>query len=114
MDYTTLKEKIKLAGNPSTPKEILKILSLHQSWFVRSAVAGNPNTDPEVLKVLSGDIDLDVLCKVASNPSTPLDVLMKFAMYRSPWMRDSVIENPKATEELIILAKATEFILRNH
>jgi hypothetical protein len=62
-----------LARNPSTPAESLRLLST-QHVDVRSAVAGNPSSPPDLLSSLARDKAKSVRTAVASNPSTPEDV----------------------------------------
>jgi len=62
-------EKCKLAENPNTPTEILKVLATDEDYDVRSLVAGNPNTPVETLKVLATDKHFHVRYWVAKNPN---------------------------------------------
>ena len=62
-----------IARNPSTPAESLRLLST-QHVDVRSAVAGNPSSPPDLLSSLARDKAKSVRTAVASNPSTPEDV----------------------------------------
>ena len=62
-------EKIKLAENPNTPTETLKVLATDKNYTVRYWVALNPNTPVETLKVLATDWDLNVRYCVAKNPN---------------------------------------------
>lgn len=51
----TLKEKRKLAKNPTTPIKVLITLSKDSEWEIRNQVALNPNTPPDILTTLSKD-----------------------------------------------------------
>lgn len=62
-------EKIKLARNPNTPPEVLKVLANDVYSRVRYEVAQNPNTPQETLKVLATDEYSSVRCEVAQNPN---------------------------------------------
>ena len=50
-------DKLELARNSNTPKEILIILSKDENYNIRYSVAYNPNTPVEVLTKLSKDKD---------------------------------------------------------
>ena len=62
-------EKIKLAQNPNTPTETLKVLATDEDYAVRCGVARNPNTPVETPKVLATDEDYTVRYCVAENPN---------------------------------------------
>ena len=47
--------------------------------YVRLAVAGNPSTPPEILETLAEDDDSFVRLDVAGNPSTPPETLVTLA-----------------------------------
>ena len=64
-----------LAGNPSTPIDTLDRLSRDPEVKVREQLAGNPNVSLEVLIELSKDSDEAVEAAIARNPSTPTDIL---------------------------------------
>jgi len=51
-------DKVRLANNKRTSKEILSILSTDEDDHIRWSVTHNPNTSKEVLKKLSKDKDL--------------------------------------------------------
>ena len=70
-------DKIALAKNPNTPKEILTILSTDKDKIVRCWVAENLNTPKEVLTKLSTDKSWYVRCRVVDNPNTPKRILTK-------------------------------------
>ena len=46
-------EKIKLAKNPNTPQETLKLLATDKGWDVRCVVAKNPNYKKQTLELTS-------------------------------------------------------------
>ena len=49
----SIDDRIKLAKNSNTSKEILTILSTDENWIVLWHIAYNPNTPIDVLKKLS-------------------------------------------------------------
>ena len=59
-------DRIKLAKNSNTSKEILTILSTDENWIVLWHTAYNPNTPIEVLKILSTDKYSDEIREAAS------------------------------------------------
>ncbi len=82
-------------------------------FFTKHLLAQNSKTSPEVLRDLSNADDFIVRGFVAQNPSTPIDALEHLAEDDFTWVRYGVMINPNATEYIIMLAKATEFI-RNY
>jgi hypothetical protein len=62
-------EKVKLALNPNTPVELLKVLATDEDYYVRYRVAKNPNTPVEVLQTLATDENSTVRYWVANNPN---------------------------------------------
>ena len=75
----SIKDKIKLADNPSAPVGILKKLSTDKDIIVRYHVANNPGAPKEVLKILSKDKYWYVRYWVVRNPNTPMDILKKLS-----------------------------------
>ena len=71
----SMNDKVKLAKDRRTPKEILFILSTDKDNYIRCRVAYNPNTPKGILKKLSKDENRFVKAYVAGNPSTPIEVL---------------------------------------
>ena len=65
----SIHEKIKLARNPNTSVESLKVLATDENFDVRCCVAQHPNTPVESLKVLATDEDPDVRYCVARHPN---------------------------------------------
>jgi hypothetical protein len=76
--------------------------------------AWRPNTSPEKLKELSTYDDWAIRCHVAQNPNTLIETLKQLANDEHGLVRNAAMRNPNATEEVIILAKATNFILLLH
>jgi 3-methyladenine DNA glycosylase AlkC len=60
---------IAVAGNESTPKDVLAQLAKHKSWYVRKTVATNPSTPKGALAKLAEDEDEYVRETVAENSS---------------------------------------------
>ena len=65
---------LKVAQNPNTPIETLKVLATDQNYLVRWGVAHNPNTPAETLKDLATDKDFGVRWEVARHPNTPIEI----------------------------------------
>jgi 3-methyladenine DNA glycosylase AlkC len=97
-----IKDKIELAINPNTPKELLVELSKDKDRFVRRAVAKNPNTPSEVLVELSKDKDVDVRYLVAKNSNTPKEVLAELSKDKDWFVRLAVAENPNTPKEVLV------------
>ena len=81
-----------LAWDPSTPPDILTVLSRHEDWTVRRDVAENPSTPPDVLATLAQD-NYRVQRAVSQNPSTPPATLL-FMSKDVSWIRKFVSRNP--------------------
>ena len=94
----SLEEKIKLAKNPNTPVEDLKVLATDRNSDVRYWVARNPNTPVETLSVLATDKNWNVRCEVARHPNTPVEDLKVLATDRNSDVRYWVAQHPNATE----------------
>jgi hypothetical protein len=132
----SLNEKLELADDHNTAPEVLRELSGDTSTNIRCLVASNRNTPVDVFTVLVDDNDLvryhiarnpcapkEVLSKLAenkdiivrrvvsSNKNTSLDSLMRLANDSDIFVVCLAERNPNATEDVIMLAKATSFIL---
>lgn len=84
----SLDDKLRLAGSERTSKKILIILSADdEHWAVKYRVARNPNTPKEVLKILSTDKYWSVRYWVACNSSTPTEVLIKLSIDKDSGIR---------------------------
>ena len=83
-----------VASDLTTSRSVLKKLSGHKNWGIRSRVAGNPNTSPSTLRKLSGDESLVVRCRVARNSQTSADTLAKLSEDEVWDVRYSVASNP--------------------
>mgnify|MGYP003123409789 CR=1 FL=1 len=68
-----------VAGNPSTPKQILIKFSDDDDEYIRRNVAENPSAPTEVLTKLSSDKKRYVREGVAENPSTPPEALIRLS-----------------------------------
>ena len=95
-DVLTLpyQEKIKLAKNPNTSPETLKVLATDKDYTVRYYVALNPSTPPETLKVLATDENCFVRRGVPQNPNTPVETLKVLATDEYYTVRWNVAKNP--------------------
>ena len=79
--------KYKLACNKRASKKILttlSTLSIDKHWYVRCRVADNPNTPKEVLKILSKDKDRNVRAwEVLTKLSTDKDNVVRYWVDRN-------------------------------
>jgi len=98
-------EKIKLALNPNTPAETLKVLATDEDSYVRSFVAKNPNTPVETLKVLATDEYPGVRCWVARNPNIPAETLKVLATDEYSSIRYEVAQNPNYKTQTLELTQ---------
>ncbi len=64
------------------------------------AVAGNPSTPVEVLKMLAQQSDILVLLAVAGNRSTPLEVRNILAQQSGIWVKAAPAINPSTHDEV--------------
>ncbi len=98
-------ETIKLAKNPNTLPETLKVLATDENSCVRCCVARNPNTLPETLNVLATDENYCVRCWVAENPNTPAETLKVLATDKDSCVRCYVAENPNYKTQTLELTQ---------
>ena len=105
-------EKRKLAGNPSTPEDVLRDLAQDEYWGVRWRVAKNSSTSLGILRDLAKDGSASVRATVAENPSTPVDVLRALAKDEHWGVRESVAKHPKASSKLLVMLFEYEKSLR--
>jgi hypothetical protein len=96
-------EKIKLARNPNTPPEVLKVLANDVYSRVRYEVAQNPNTPQETLKVLATDEYSSVRWGVARNPNTSPETLKVLATDEYSSVRCEVAQNPNYKKKTLEL-----------
>mgnify|MGYP003395178900 CR=1 FL=1 len=61
--------RVRIAENPLTPTDILRILSTDKVWYVRESVAKNPSATIDILKKLVNDLDFYVKARAARNPN---------------------------------------------
>lgn len=64
-----------IAGNPNTPRRLLRKLANHYDPGIRGTVAANSHTPPDCLLKLAQDRDKSVQRKVHHNPHVPLKAL---------------------------------------
>ena len=86
----SIDNKINLAGNESTSKEILSILSIDKNSYIRGWIAENPNTPINILKKLSKDEDWCVKYWVTCNHNAPKGILEKLSTDENKNVRDRV------------------------
>jgi hypothetical protein len=69
------------------------------------ALAANPKTPTDFLRLLATG-DVEVRSRVARNPSTPLDLLTKLSKDKAKTVREAVVENTSAPDDLKEIALA--------
>jgi hypothetical protein len=104
----TQKQKIILAQDPSTPKEIIESFFGEEDINWRLAIYQN---DPDILKRLSKDKFYPVRRHVAGNSKSPEDVLIKLATDKIWDVRMAVAKNINIPEKAVnILLKDTDSV----
>ena len=99
-----LEKKRNLAANSSTPLAILRELAKDKDDLVRANVALNPSTPLDILRKLATDTRwVTIRQRVARNINTPDDILRELATDKDPWVREDVINNPKATTDILVV-----------
>lgn len=88
-----------VAGNPSTPVNILEILATDKEGSVRSNVASNESTSASVLKFLAADKDEYVRGMVAGNKFTPADTLAILIKDKCGLASEHASQNPSISQE---------------
>lgn len=81
-----------IAGNQSTPEEVLCQLALHENKDVRLAVAGNHNASHLAVRPLTMDNSPTVRFTLAENPYTEGFVLEKLAEDDNPFVAHRAME----------------------
>jgi hypothetical protein len=94
-------ERINLAKDPKTAKEVLKVLAKDDHPAVRQYVAQNENTPKETLKVLAKDTDEDTRKGVAYNKNTPKETLNSLG-HDSSWdVKNAVAGNEHTSPDVL-------------
>jgi len=96
-------EKVKLAKNPNTPGDVLRIVAKDVEWIVRAWVAENPSAPVDALRELAKDGKWDVRLYVAKNTNTPEDILREMAKDECSEVRYYLAKNPKASSNLLVI-----------
>jgi len=68
-----------IAGNPSTPKDILEALSKSKDHGVQIALANNPSISAEVVRWLFQEGDSATKKMLVDNPATPKEIVERLA-----------------------------------
>ncbi len=98
----SLSELKDIAKNHETNPEILRVLSCHPAYSVRSLVALNPNTPPDILRQMAKIMGqpgcqlskLNVHYQLAQNPNCPPDVLDFIIQHGDEFAVMKAKENP--------------------
>lgn len=94
-------QKIRLALDPKTRKEILHELAKDNNPVIRTLVAKNPNIGIETQKLLLRDKDKMVLENLAYNPKCDWKILDRLAEHFDGRIREIVAENANTYKETI-------------
>lgn len=90
-----------MAGDESSPRELLKELADEKSKVTRLRVAENPATPLVVLLKLSLDEDADVRIAVAENASSPLGLKEFLSKDESADVRYAMAENANTDRSIL-------------
>jgi len=102
-----------LAGNPSSPTEMLADMSQSQWNSTRKHCADNPKTSKTTLLQLVNDKTLDVQAAAIARTEIPSDVLHNFLSHPSATVRTAVARNLKTSKkDLTILATDSALAVR--
>ena len=96
-------EKVKLARDPNTSQETLKLLATDRDLGVRRCVAQNPNTSQESLAILVTDEYRSVRCWVAQHSNTSPETLEVLATDEDSNVRWEVAQNPNYKKQTLEL-----------
>ena len=88
-----INEKIKIAENSNTDKDMLDILGLEKDWMIRMAVALNENVSVGISDRLSRDEEWGVRQAVAENENDSLEILERLSEDKYWQVRASVARN---------------------
>ena len=80
--------KQRLAENPVSPEDLLRLLARDKNPDVRAAVASNDNTPPDLLEELSLDEDVNVRLILANEIKLPVYLLEWLARDDNPYVAD--------------------------
>jgi hypothetical protein len=96
--YETNKPEVvaAIAGNPSTPSELLAKLGWNKK--LHASLAGNPNSPAALLESLAESEDIEVLTALAKNHATPAPLLYQLQLDKR--LERYVMENPGFGEHI--------------
>lgn len=95
-----------VAANPGAPAQILTQLFVARPDTHRH-LAGNQTTPPELLDALHENGDLRLHKELAQNPSTPTATLNWLAASTDPDMQWRIVNNPSASSEALTTLRTT-------
>lgn len=102
-----------VSSNPKTPVETLTSIANRQGGIsegVGLALAGNPSTPPEILsrylatkkqRSMKFGFDKKINGRLASNPNTPATVLVELAKDRNASVRRELAQHPRTTSKVL-------------
>jgi len=97
----TWQTKAAVARGVCTPGNLLEVLSVDPSAFVRGQVAANESTPVRVLRVLSTDGESEVRSSVAQHPKVPAEVLAALCRDSDGQVRSRVAAHPRTPVETL-------------
>jgi len=91
----------RIAGNSSTPPDILNTLSTDSDRDVAMRISTNPSTSPETLHALSTHKSFVVKKYIGKNTNTSLKTLHGLHTNNDSIIRGAVAENPNSSPEIL-------------
>jgi hypothetical protein len=91
----------RVTQNPNTSIETLSRLIRDEDELVKNSAIKNPNMPIEILTLLASDEDEQVRISVAENPNTPIEIIIRFASDKNQWVRSVAAENPNMPIEIL-------------
>lgn len=89
-----------LASNPRTPESVLR--SLFEIGRYDLALAGNPSSPPDLLEAIANRVSDRGAIELARHPQASPKLLRRLARHPNPWVRLTIAERPSLDSELVI------------
>ena len=99
--YSVIRTALADAANPATSSERLRELIGFPTGFgyeIDNRIASNPSSDEESLRILFRKDEEGTLVCLARNPNTPKDLLEELKLNPAEWIQRSLATNPNSNE----------------
>jgi len=94
-------EKVKLASDPNTSQEILKVLAIDPKWYIRYRVAKNLKTSDETQVILATDDDFSIRFTLAKHPHLSQKAIIILVNDGDLLVRERVAMHPNNSQETL-------------